>query len=113
MGVDVRQVEGSPVMVLVPHGQLRLELGQELQDKVQILLQQGSNQILLNLSDVNMVDSSGLGTLVRSYTTVTNNGGQVKLCGLNKHIKNLMSLTKLILIFSTHEDEAAAIASFG
>ena len=70
------------------------------------------NKILLNLGEVSYIDSSGIGELVSGFTTVTNSGGQLKLLGLNKRVKDLLQITKLYNVFDVHEDEAAAIRSF-
>jgi len=74
----------------------------------------GKNQkkILLNLGDVSYIDSSGIGELVSGFTTVTNSGGNLKLLGLNKRVKDLLQITKLYTVFDVHEDEAGAIRSF-
>ncbi len=68
--------------------------------------------VILNLSKVNMMDSSGLGVLVSSYTTVQKKGGRLALAGLGKGLQNLIAITKLTRVFDIYEDEDAAIASF-
>ncbi len=72
----------------------------------------GHKKLLLNLGDVTYIDSSGIGELVSGFTTVTNHGGQLKLLGLNKRVKDLLQITKLYTVFEVHDDEAAAIRSF-
>ncbi len=76
------------------------------------ILQSGGKKIILNLSDVNYIDSSGIGELVSSYTTVTNNDGKFKLLNLTKKIHELLAITKLLTVFETFDSEEAAIASF-
>jgi anti-sigma B factor antagonist len=71
-----------------------------------------NKKIILNLAEVNYIDSSGIGELVSTYTTVTNAGGQLKLLNLTKKIQELLAITKLLTVFSVFEDEQAAIASF-
>ena len=71
-----------------------------------------NKKIVLNLGDVNYIDSSGIGELVSTYTTVTNGGGQLKLLNLTKKIQELLAITKLLTVFQVFEDEQAAIASF-
>jgi len=69
-------------------------------------------KIILNLADVNYMDSSGIGELVSTYTTATNAGAQLKLLNLTKKIEQLLAITKLLTVFQVFEDEKAAIASF-
>ena len=58
------------------------------------------------------IDSSGIGELVSAFTTVTNQGGALKLLGLTKRVKDLLQITKLYTVFDVHEEEAHAIRSF-
>ena len=71
-----------------------------------------NRKIILNLADVNYIDSSGIDELIISYTTVTNAGGQLKLLNITKMIQKLLAISKLITVFQVFEDEGAAIASF-
>ena len=94
----------------------RLVLGESdelLRDKVNSLVQQGHKHVLVNLSQVTYMDSSGIGELVGCYTTVTRRGGALKLLGLTKRISDLLTITKLVTVFDTYETEKEAIASFG
>ena len=84
----------------------------QLREAVKDLLANGKKQILLNLGDVSYVDSSGIGELVSSYTTTSNQGGHLKLLSLGKKIKDLLMITKLLTVFQTYDDEQEAIASF-
>ena len=79
---------------------------------VKDVLKGGGKKIILNLSDVNYIDSSGIGELVSSYTTVTNQGGQLKLVNLTKKIHELLAITKLLTVFQVFDSEQAAISSF-
>jgi len=93
----------------------RITLGEgssALRDTLRGLVGKDQKKILLNLSDVSYIDSSGIGELVSGFTTVTNNGGQLKLLGLNKRVKDLLQITKLYTVFDVHEEEPAAIRSF-
>ena len=76
------------------------------------VLKNGGKKIVLNLSDVNYIDSSGIGELVSSFTTVTNQGGQLKLLNLTKKIHELLAITKLLTVFSVYDNEQQAISSF-
>jgi anti-sigma B factor antagonist len=83
-----------------------------LRDKMRSLIHQGSKKVLLNLGDVSYVDSAGLGEIVNCYTTVTKNGGTLKLVAVTKRIKDLLSITKLLTVFECHDTEAEGLASF-
>ncbi len=83
-----------------------------LRDELRGLMSQGHKNIILNMADVSYVDSAGLGELVGAYTTATNQGGSVKLLHLQGKMKDLMQITKLHTIFSSYDDESAAVASF-
>jgi anti-sigma B factor antagonist len=77
------------------------------------LAAKGNKKILLNLGEVSYIDSSGIGEMVSGFTTVTNNGGQLKLVGLSKRVKDLLQITKLYTVFEAYDDEAEAVRSFG
>jgi len=68
--------------------------------------------LLLNLDGVPYIDSAGLGEMVRSYTTVSRQGGKLKLLNLTKRIEDLLSITKLLTVFETFDSEAEAIQSY-
>jgi len=76
------------------------------------LLVNGGRKIVLNLGDVNYIDSSGIGELVRTYTTVINEGKQLKLLNLTNKVRELMVITKLLTVFQVFENEGDALASF-
>jgi anti-sigma B factor antagonist len=86
---------------------------QKLREIVKELLDKGRKQILFNLSQVDLVDSAGIGELVRSFTTVGKNGGQVKLTNLSQGVQALLETTHLDRVFDIHKDEASAVQSFG
>jgi anti-sigma B factor antagonist len=85
----------------------------QLREAVKTLLESGNKKILLNLGDVSYVDSSGIGELVSSFTTVKNQQGQLKLLNLTKKIQDLLMITKLLTVFDTYDNEGTAVASFG
>ena len=80
-----------------------------LRDQIQKLLNSGDRKFLLNLSDVNYIDSSGLGELVTSFTTVRNQGGHLKLLNLTKRVQDLLQITKLLTVFEAFDSEAEAL----
>ncbi len=84
-----------------------------LRDELRSLLAQGNKNIVLNMKDVNYVDSAGLGELVGAYTTAANQGGAVKLLHMQGKMRDLMQITKLHTIFPSFEDEKQAVSSFG
>jgi anti-sigma B factor antagonist len=93
----------------------RITLGEgasTLRDSMRDLAAKGNKKLLLNLSEVSYIDSSGIGEMVSSYTTITNHGGQLKLLGLSKRVKDLLQITKLYTVFEVFEDEASAVRSF-
>ncbi|MGB7464808.1 MAG: STAS domain-containing protein [Candidatus Acidiferrum sp.] len=112
MTASTRQVGGVTVVDISG----RIELGEEsaaVRDLVSKLLSNGHKQILLNLGDVNYIDSSGLGALVSSFTSARKQGGELKLLNLTDRVTDLMQMTKLYTIFDVREDEAVAVKSFG
>ena len=109
--LSTRQVDGITILDL--SGRITLGEGSvQLRDAVRDLLSKGSKQILLNLGDVNYIDSSGIGELVSAYTTVRNQGGELKLLNLTKKVHDLLQITKLYTVFDVKDDEATAIASY-
>jgi anti-sigma B factor antagonist len=83
-----------------------------LKDKINSLIHQGQKKLLLNLEGVPYIDSAGLGEIVRTYTTVSRQGGNLKLVNLTKRITDLLSITKLLTVFETFDNEPEALKSF-
>ena len=101
------------VMVLDLKGKITLGEGDEqLKDKVNSLVNQGIRKMVLNLAEVPYLDSAGLGEVVRAYTTVSRQGGSLKLLNLTKRITDLLSITKLLTVFETFDSENDAVQSF-
>src|SRR5213083_1790731 len=101
------------VMVLDVKGKITLGEGDEqLKDKVNSLVNQGHRKMVLNLAEVPYLDSAGLGEVVRAYTTVSRQGGSLKLLNLTKRITDLLSITKLLTVFESLHTESEAIKSF-
>jgi len=112
MTTSTRQVGGVTVVDI----RGRIVLGEEsaaLRSLVGDLLNQGHKKILLNLGEVNYIDSSGLGHLVSAFTSVRKQDGELKLLNLTKKVHDVMQITKLYTVFDIMDDEAAAIKSFG
>ena len=109
--IATREVDG--VVVLDLSGRITLGEGSvQLRDAIRGLISKGQKNILLNLADVNYIDSSGLGELVSAFTTAKNQQAEVKLLNLSKKVHDLLQLTKLYTVFDVKDDEASAIASF-
>jgi anti-sigma B factor antagonist len=109
--LTVRQV--GDVTVIDAAGKITLGEGAStLRDELRDMVKKDQKNILLNLSDVTYIDSSGIGELVSAYTSITNQGGRLKLLGLTNRVKDLLQITKLYTVFDVHEDEAHAVRSF-
>ncbi len=106
-----RQV--GDVVVVDAAGRITLGEGASaFREKIRELVSEGQKKILLNLGEVSYIDSSGIGEMVSGFTTVTNNGGHLKLVGLSKRVKDLLQITKLYTVFEAFDDEADAVRSF-
>ncbi len=111
MQIEERRV--GDVVVLDVKGRVTLGEGDEiLKDKVNSLLNQGSRKLVLNLAEVPYIDSAGLGEIVRTFTTVSRQGGSLKLLNLTKRITDLLAITKLLTVFETFDVEGEAVKSF-
>ena len=111
--MQIEQRTVGDVVVLDLKGKITLGEGDELlKDKVNSLVNQGHKKIVLNLADVPYIDSAGLGEIVRTYTTVSRQGGKLKLLNLTKRIQDLLAITKLLTVFETFESENDAVRSF-
>lgn len=111
MKIVERTVEDVTILDL--HGKILIGEGDDaLREAVTRLTDAGKTKIVLNLGDVPYVDSAGLGEIVRCYTTVSRKGGKLKLLNLTKKIQDLLSITKLLTVFETHDSEGEAVKSF-
>ncbi len=113
MSIQVTNRVVGDVSVVDVAGRITLGEGASaLRENIRGLVGKGNKKILLNLSDVSYIDSSGIGELVSGFTTVTNQGGVLKLLGLTKRVKDLLQITKLYTVFEVFDDEATAVRSF-
>jgi anti-sigma B factor antagonist len=111
MKATLRQVDGITVVDMSG----RITLGEgctQLRELVRDQLGKGTKHLLLNLADVTYIDSSGIGELVSGFTTVSNQGGKLKLLNLTKKVHDLLQITKLYTVFDVYDDEAKAVTSF-
>jgi anti-sigma B factor antagonist len=103
----------NDVTILDLHGKIMIGEGDDvLRDSVSKVVESGKTKIILNLGEVDYVDSAGLGEIVRCYTTVSRKGGRLKLIHLTKKIRDLLSITKLLTVFETFDSEDEAVRSF-
>ena len=111
MKSSTRQVGGVTIVDL--SGRITLGEGSvTLRDTVHDLLSKGQKMIVLNLGDVNYIDSSGIGELVSAFTAAKKQGGELKLLNLTKKAHDLLQITKLFTVFDVKDDEAVAVESF-
>jgi anti-sigma B factor antagonist len=111
MKLATREVGGVTILDL--SGKITLgEGGATLREEVRKLVAAGKTKIVLNLGEVNYIDSSGLGELVSAYTAVKNAGGELKLLNLTSKVRDLLVITKLVTVFDVKDDEASAVSSF-
>jgi anti-sigma B factor antagonist len=112
MKFKTRQIDGVTILDL--SGRITLGEGSvTLRDAVHDAVTKGEKKLLLNLGNVDYIDSSGLGELVSAYTSVKNSGGELKLLHLTKKVHDLLQITKLYTVFDVKDDEAAAVTAFG
>ena len=111
LNLKTRKVENSIVLLELSG---KLTIGEPvllLRETLRTQTAEGERKYVLNLGDVSYIDSSGLGELVSSYTTIRNKGGDIKLLKLTTKTRDLLQMTKLLTVFDVYDDEAKAIAS--
>ena len=111
--LNINERQAGDVTVLDMSGKITIGEGSvALRAAIRRLLEEGKKRILLNLGGVSYVDSSGIGEPVSSYTAINKEGGQLKLLNLTQKIKDLLTITKLLTVFDTYENEAEALNSY-
>ena len=111
MKASTRQQQDITIVDL--SGQIKLGEGSSvLRETVKDLLGKGRKKILLNLADINYIDSSGVGELVSAFTSVRNQGGELKLLHLTKKVHDILQITKLYTVFDVRDNEPAVISAF-
>ena len=111
MKATTRSVDGVEIISL--QGKITIGAGDtQLREVISNSLNSGKQNVLLDLSGVTTIDSSGIGELVGSYTTVTNRGGKLKLLHLPAKLNELLHVTQLITVFEVYDNEAEAVSSF-
>ena len=113
MSVKITNRQVGDVTVIDASGRITLGEGSStVRDTIRDLTAKGNKKLLLNLGDVTYIDSSGIGELVSGFTSVTNQGGQLKLLNLTKRVQELLQITKLYTVFEVFDDEAKAVRSY-
>jgi anti-sigma B factor antagonist len=111
--LEVNERQAGDVTILDMNGSVRMGEGAiSLRNSIRGLVDQGKKKILLNLRGVKNIDSSGIGELIANYTTVSRDGGQLKLLNLTEKIQNLLVITKLLTVFDSYDNEPEALNSF-
>ena len=111
--LSIKERQAGDVTILDLEGKITIGEGSvSLRTAIRRLIEEGKKKILLNLAGVSYVDSSGIGELVSSYTTINREGGQLKLLKLTQKIKDLLTITKLLTVFDVYDDESQALNSF-
>jgi len=111
--LNIKERQAGDVTILDMDGKITIGEGSvALRSAIRRLLEEGKKRILLNLSGVGYVDSSGIGELVSSFTAVNKEGGQLKLLNLTQKIQDLLAITKLLTVFDTYDDEQTGLASY-
>jgi anti-sigma B factor antagonist len=111
--LNIKERQAGDVTILDLDGKITIGEGSvSLRSAIRRLIDEGKKKILLNLAGVGYVDSSGIGELVSSYTTINREGGQLKLLNLTQKIQDLLAITKLLTVFDTYDEESAALNSF-
>ncbi|MCZ2074891.1 MAG: STAS domain-containing protein [Bryobacteraceae bacterium] len=113
MSVKLSSRQVGDVTVIDAAGRITLGEGSSsFRDTVRDHIAKGNKKLLINLAEVSYIDSSGIGELVTAFTTVTNNGGQLKLLNLTHRVQDLLQITKLYTVFEVFSDEAVGVRSF-
>src|ERR1041384_6007521 len=111
--LDVNERQAGDGTILALSGEVRIgDSRVALRDSIRKLADTGKNKVLLNLAGVKYIDSSGIGELIANYTTISRQGGQLKLLNLTDRIQNLLVITKLLTVFDSYDNEAEALMSF-
>ena len=111
--MEISERNSGKVTILSLTGKVTLGEGDVLlKDKLHSLLNQGRKDVLLNLAQVSYVDSAGLGAIVSAYTTMTREGGSLKLANVTKKLQDLLAITKLLTVFETFDSEDEALRSY-
>ena len=111
--LEIQERQAGDVTILDMSGKVAIgESSQALRSAIRRLGKEGKKKILLNLEKVGNMDSTGLGELIASYTTISRDGGQLKLLHLTGKLQDLLVITKLLTVFDVYDNESDALGSF-
>jgi len=111
--MTIREHMANDVHILAPEGKITLGDGdQELGEAVRGVLEEGCRKVIINFSKVSYLDSSGVGELVGCYTSIKNKGGELRVCGMNSRIYNLITMTSLHSVFDVKDTEEESLEGF-
>ena len=112
LSFDIQIRQADKVTLVDVSGRLTSFEGQAFREAIQRLLRQGENNIVLNLTGLDYLDSSGIGELVRNYLAVVKKGGAMKVVGLAPKVEEILKITQLYQVFPEFPDEESALQSF-
>jgi anti-sigma B factor antagonist len=113
VSVQIVSRQVGTVTVLDASGKITLGEGSStFRDMIKDMVSKGQKSILVNLGEVNYIDSSGIGEMVAAFTTINNAGGKLKLLNLTKRVQDLLQITKLYTVFEVFDSEVSALKSF-
>ncbi len=105
--------EQDGIVILEPKGKIMGGPDASLlHDKLHDIIEQGKRRVVIDLSKVDWMNSTGLGILISSFTTLRNNNGELKLANVTDKIQSLLTITKLVTVFDAHDSVEEAIATF-
>ena len=111
--MNLTQRNHQGIIIICPEGKITLGDGdQELREAVRTALEQGARMIVINLTKISYLDSSGVGELVGCYTSIKNKGGEMRICGMNARIINLITMTSLHSVFDVKDTEEESLTGF-
>src|SRR5215210_1568826 len=111
--LDIKERQAGDITILDMDGKVTIGEGSvALRTTIRRLLEEGKKKILLNLGGVGYIDSSGIGELVSSFTTINKEGGQLKLLKLTQKLRDLLAITKLLTVFDTYDNEEEALNGY-
>ena len=111
--LNISERQAGDITILDLKGKVTIGEGSvALRSAIRRLLEEGKKKILLNMLGVGYIDSSGIGELVSSYTSINKDGGQLKMLNLTQKLQDLLAITKLLTVFDVYENESEALNSF-
>ena len=111
--LNIRERQAGDVTILDLEGKITIGEGNvAMRSAIRRLVSEGKKKVLLNLSGVSYMDSSGIGELVSAYTTATNRGIKLKLANLPAKVSDILTITQLITVFDVYDSESEAVQSF-